>query len=130
MIRRCVVDDVEFEALRPHAKYCSDRCRKRGLRNPELVTEVPQKGPAPRSSGLEVATRAQLEKVGRVDSLAGQQALIMARNVDAAPMGTTIVSSLMREFRSSLAEAMEGVSVEPDALDRVRSRRDAKLRAV
>ena len=77
---------------------------------------------------LEVACRRELERHGRLETLEGAVALLLARSVDAAPAGTTIVSSLVKEFRSSMAEALRGVSTgEPDHIDRLRARRDEKL---
>jgi hypothetical protein len=116
-----------FEAKRPNARYCSDRCRQRRHRAPEIPDAPPAAADEPPRVELLAVVRRELEAVDRLDTLAGQQALIMARNVDAAPAGTTIVSSLMKEFRATWAEAMRGVPVPGDPVDEIRARRDRKL---
>jgi hypothetical protein len=84
--------------------------------------------PFPRGHELETATRAELERVERLMTFAGAQALIMARHVDAAPLGSTIAATLMKEFDRLIEKAMVGAEkAQSDIVDEIRARAARKL---
>src|SRR4051812_17494216 len=70
-----------FAARNPRARYCSDRCRKRGQRG-GVVVELPTDAPAPAQGAVEAATRRELEDVDRLDTSLGQMCLALARRLD------------------------------------------------
>ena len=119
----CSVCLIEFEASRQTAKFCSDRCRQVGHRG--------SKGSG--SPDLESITRADLATAGVADSVLGQVALEVARQL--VKPGTTGISSLSKEFRLVVAEALAGSEsvkteqpVGEDQMDQIKERRERKAR--
>jgi predicted nucleic acid-binding Zn ribbon protein len=114
-------------------RVCSERCRKRVQRQRRASRQVDkvEASPAERPAGLpgplERAAAATLERFERAETIEGAIAVTMARNVDAAPPGSSMVATLMREFRSTMAEALRGVQTTRDSLDDIRDRAAAKL---
>lgn len=151
-----------FEAKRPSAKYHSERCKKRAQRQPGGVKRgpnrpsgapqrprKPQNAPEPPPGGsqaspddlpplladagaLTLATKAELERAGRVDCSAGQAALALAGRIDRSAFSAetgTAVASMVRELRASLAAATADVAPAADPVDELRERREQKRAA-
>jgi hypothetical protein len=126
--KRCAVCPAGFEAKRPSAKYCSERCRKRAQRQPGGVAATIPAVPAGASGGLEAATLAELGMARRAGSAAGLAALALARRIDASDAETGAgLASLVREHRAALADAVKGGRAEVNPLDELRSRRERKF---
>lgn len=134
MTKSCAACGAAFEAKRPGAKYCGDRCRKRAQRNPGLraapVTPaaVEEDGPAPAGTCLADAARSELAAAGRVETAAGQVVLALARRIDAATaqeMGSSL-AALTKEFRAALTEAVADAVQAEDPVDELRAKRDSK----
>lgn len=132
MVKACDSCGDAFEARRPDARFCSDRCRKREARSPN--PKVPQRQkPKPKivalepsDDGLVAVTRSELDAAGRLDTVLGRQALALAARIESPSETGSSVASLSKEFRAVMSEAMEGVSVKADPLDELKRRRELK----
>jgi hypothetical protein len=74
-------------------------------------------------------TRAELSRVGRLDTANGQLAMLLARRLDgigAADTGSG-VAALVKEHRVTLAEAVKDSVVEVDPMDVIRQSAALKL---
>jgi len=120
---------LTFEAKRATAKYCGERCRKRAQRRPPALIAPSPAIDEPASIGpTALATTAELELAGRLDTAVGQAAVILARRIDASSGETgSSLASLVREHRAALAEAMRDSEGKADPLDELRTRRERKL---
>jgi len=113
---------------RKDAKFCSATCRKRGERaGISLVTaaDVPPtrlNQPKP----LVDAIRARLEKAERLDTPAGQSALLLAERMHAGRDTGSALASMSRELSARMAEALAGAVLEADLLDELAERRRRK----
>lgn len=76
---------------------------------------------------MESATMAELAEVGRVDSPAGQCALVLAKRIDMGQESGAGLAALVREHRAALAEAMQDRESGPSPVDMLRARRQARL---
>lgn len=115
----CAGCGLDFEAKRSTAQYCSSTCRSRGNRKkPAEATALEP------SSSLVDATRAELVAAGRLDSMLGQQALVLAGRIG-SPFDTGAgMAALSKELRALMLEATKGAAVAADPLDELRARRD------
>ena len=112
----------EFEAKRKTAKYCSRRCSMAASRAGDQGDPTPAEpgqrtGRAIPVSELERWTRTALGKVGRVDTWAGQAALVLAARIDIGGAETgSALASMIKEHAAAmdraLAEASSGDPVE------------------
>ncbi|MGZ6788371.1 MAG: hypothetical protein ACXVGQ_00305 [Mycobacteriaceae bacterium] len=80
------------------------------------------------------SVRRDLEGAGRLDTFAGQLALSLAKQVSRSD--ATGVSSLSKELRQVMSEALAGAAPVPgaaesvpDEVDQMKERREAKARA-
>jgi endogenous inhibitor of DNA gyrase (YacG/DUF329 family) len=137
MKKNCSTCGDYFDAKRSTAKYCSDRCRvqaqRKGAGGTVVAFGVAQSPPAePRAAReagpLETAARAELEAVGRAETLAGAQVLALARRLDAAGADETGSSyaALSKELRAALVVAVAGAEQAADPIDELRKQRDRK----
>jgi hypothetical protein len=137
--RACGSCGDEFEAHHRSARYCSGRCRKRASRGhvmavPDVPTDPP--GPPDEPAGavepppgrLSAATRAELAAVSRVESSAGQQALMLAERLDAGQDTGSGIAALSRELRATMVVAMADAHRVESELDKLR-RRNADWRS-
>lgn len=87
---------------------------------------VESTGPGP----VEQATAAELAGVGRLDTVAGQCAVVLARRLDEHGRDTGGgVASVAKEFRNVMDAALANVEKAADPLDELRARRDRKRAA-
>jgi hypothetical protein len=140
MVKACSCGE-RFEAKRPSAKYCSDRCRKRAQRSPGATGTIVALGVAqrppdqPEKAGepgsLETAARAELEAVGRADTVAGAVVLALARRLDAASPAETgaAFAALAKELRAALVAAVAGAERAADPIDELRAHAERKRKA-
>lgn len=96
-------------------RYCSERCKKRAQRSggPGRVVEAPPPVEPERLPdrvlSVESATRAELERAGRLGTPVGQACLVLARQLDEPGANTaSAVAAAARELRATLAEATRG----------------------
>lgn len=145
MERSCDMCGKAYTPKRVTSQYCSSACRTRATRlraagvRPALaaVAPAPQGIPvaaaapaagSPAGGGLVASTRQQLEVAGRLDSILGQQALVLAARLEVTS-GVDTGSSLAavsKELRAVMAEALAGVAVADDPIDELRRRRELK----
>lgn len=130
-----------FEARHPRARYCSDRCRKRGQRAPtakvvalpgaETQVDRPEAGAA--AGPIEAATIDELTRASRHTTPLGLVVVALARRLDNGQRETgSAYSALAARFEAQRAAAMRGVSTAtaPSALnDEVAARRAARAGA-
>lgn len=118
-----------FEGRNSRARYCSERCKKRGQRKPaEPAGAKPGRTPAPSTSGDFVeATRRELIRIGRLDSMLGQQALVIARRMGSTDETGGAVASLSREHSRLMAAAALG-STPSDPVEVARAAREQQER--
>lgn len=131
MQRLCAVCSTPFEAQRPQAKYCSATCRVRNSRGGGIANQPPPEPPSDGqpTEGLTDAVRKALESAERVNTIAGQHALELARRIVSAPGMNTGVAALSKQLQAVLAEALQNSSNVVDPVDELRARRDAKRSA-
>ena len=77
---------------------------------------------------VESRTRAELEALGGLDTVEGESALVIARNMDKPRTGMSVAGD-SRQLLVLMTTLRDRVSREADTVDEVRQRRDAKLRA-
>lgn len=130
MRKQCAVCSDGFEAKRPAAKYCSDRCRKRAQRQPKPQPKPDPQMPVDPDAELWTATLVELSAAGRQASASGQAALLLARRLDSRAVETgSAVAAMVREHRAALADALRDAKVAANPLDELRARREHKRAA-
>jgi len=106
----CASCGEPFEAKRSTAKWCGPTCRTKGNRAtgaPVMAVEHP----------LIAAVRADLVKANRLDTPAGQQALVLAWQM-LHPMNTgSAVASASKQLTEVLAIALDGATAKADPLE-------------
>lgn len=106
----CEVCEDTFEAASPRAKVCGSTCRSRKRRKakatpPAVSVEQGDEGSRrPKPSGLEASVTRELTAAGVLETVEGQLAVQLARQMSAA--GATGISGLSKEFRAVRAEAL------------------------
>jgi hypothetical protein len=114
--RHCAICARPFEAKTNAARYCGSTCRNRKARGSAPIAETVAELPA--------RTREQLDAVGRLNSVLGQQALRLAEQI-CVETGSSL-AALNRELRATMAEALDGVPAAADPLDELKARREAR----
>lgn len=125
MQRNCDVCGRPYQAKRKDSLTCSASCRSRKRHQPAGGSTTT----GPDNSLVEATTR-ELEAVGKLDTMLGQQALALAKR-----MGTEVtgIAALSKEL-SRVMDAALGTAQGPanpqqgagDDVDELRARRDAK----
>lgn len=122
----CAQCGEEFEAKRSTAKFCGPRCRQQSRR------AMPAAKVAPTDEGLPpilVVTRAEVERLKKVDTVLGQQALELAARL-ASPKDTgSAIAAVSRELDRVMLRLASGAAPAEDQLASARRRRDEKRRA-
>lgn len=128
MIKSCRRCSKEFESDASTAMYCSKSCRQAASRAKKTTVALPtaSSGSVENSVSTVATVTRQLEMTGRLDTYLGAAAVQLAQRIDAstAVMG---FAALVKELRSTMDAALEGVQVADDPLDELRARRDRKL---
>ena len=87
---------------------------------PERLTVGPESMSAPRPAErgpVESATIAELERAERLQSVAGQVSVRLARDLDSAALTGSQASSLSAQLLRTMAAATDGAPPEPDEID-------------
>lgn len=130
MPRRCADPDCgrSIDKMSSRAKYCSDTCRARAF-----AARAAGVGVAPPDSGdggvLVAVTTATLESVDRLETVAGQAALDLARTISSGNTPATAKAALHKQLLATMEEAMRGTRAAHTSVDDLRARRDAKRAA-
>lgn len=127
----CAECEVEFEGRNSRARFCGATCRKRAGRRAQAAAAAPAKAKRKRAAAaggdFEAATRRELERLGKVDSMLGQQALVIARRMGNATETGSAVATLSKEHSRLMSAVASGASVaDPvdEAVDEVRRKRE------
>lgn len=112
-----------FEAKRKTAKYCSGTCRTRGNR---------RSGEAPAvANGLSESTRAELARLRKLDTVQGQQVMVIALRMESLFETGSAVAALSREHSRLMgllsrdAKVVDPVQAAKDEVARKRAQRNA-----
>lgn len=103
---------------RAHARFCSDRCRKRASRasaNPDNIADNSDS-----SGAVYAATLRDLQAAGRVDSVAGAYCLAMAQRIDRGKDTGSALAAVCRQLQDSMDLLAQHV---PDIVDELRAQR-------
>lgn len=123
-IPRCVACGNEMPGRTRRARWCSATCKMRVRRGAPLQVVADPEDEGPVTS----AVRAQLVGVGRLETVDGQLALLMARRFESNEGTAAALASLSRELRRTLELALEGTTThEPDFIDELHTRRLRKI---
>lgn len=130
--KSCAACTSKFTASRAGQKFCSARCRSRAYReakaSPKAAPTVERPRAASGSDGeLEASVREELVRAKRENTFLGKSALALARQVDAGRDTGSVVTSLIRELRNTMAAATLGADRPDDPLDEITERRRARL---
>jgi len=120
----CRVCGEAFSSKRAHALYCGAACRKRASRGSISKTK-PETGAAAPASELVQLVRAELDKVDALETIPGQQALVVADRMSRGVESGSAVASLSQELTRLVAAATRGRD-SADPVDEVKERRDRK----
>lgn len=115
MTLECAVCEGSFEAKNKRARYCGDVCRKRAQRQPK-----------PGANGFERSTRKELERLGKLDSMLGQQALVIAARMGNKGETGSAIATLSREHSRLMAAVAAGATT-ADPVDEARQSRERKI---
>lgn len=138
MDRSCEVCGAAFAPKRATAKYCGPACKKRAFDQRAAQRAAAKSGLNPQVNGSEDRPKlsreltdrvtTELEAAKRLDTVAGRQALLLARRLeDPETSFGAAAASLSKELREVMAEAMAGVAREGDPIDELRARRERKF---
>jgi len=122
IVRDCDSCRKRYEAKTRRSKFCSPDCRLVNHRGGSPKVEAV---PVAAGEFLEVVER-ELVEAGRLDSVAGRQALMVAEKMQVA--SGSGLAALSKELTSVLAVALQGSAV-VDPLDELRVRREARRTA-
>lgn len=128
-MRACQQCGGSLEGRSTGTKFCSSSCRNRSHRGQPSRSAVVQlvEAPTPERS-VEAAVEADLATLSGVPATTVEAALRLARAIDAGPESASGLAVLVRELRQVLTEARSARSAEPDILDQLRARREARER--
>lgn len=98
----CAACGESFEAKSSRAKYCSGTCRTRGNRGA---------GDEPVRSGLVAETERELKRLGKAESVAGQQALLVAQRLVNPSTSGSAVAALSVDLSRLMAHLSRGAQV-------------------
>lgn len=143
----------EFVAKRPHAKYCSERCKKRAQRAAPKAEqrkaatavvgrlmdddETPREAPAEGRVIVDdvpltvyAVTVDELRKAGKVGTVGGQSALALARRIDNPTLDTgSALAGMVKQLEATMAGVLADKDDDGDELDELRRRREERRRA-
>lgn len=124
----CEVCQRPFVGRQARQRFCSPTCRSRGHRG-TVIVQTPAHPAAEQvpdeQTGLVLAVRKELEAAGRLDTMLGQSAMLLAQQMcsNRVALGS---AALNKELRATMASALQGAEVADDPVDELRRRRDAK----
>ena len=130
MQRCCDFCKAEFSANRSSARYCSSSCRSKATVERQrlgAVVEMPAKrkrgaGSPPVAAGVAVTVEKQLAGARKLDTYAGQQALVLARRLDGSAVDSgAAVAALSKELDRLMVDLLAGTE-EPDELDGIQGK--------
>ncbi len=131
MDRECASCGLQYVARRATSRFCGGTCQKRaeraraaGMRLP--AANLDDLGAAP--SLLVEAVSRELDEVGRLSSVGGQMAVLLAQRIASRRETGSATAALAKQLHLTMTWALGGVAQPADPLDEIRARRDAKRR--
>jgi hypothetical protein len=134
--RNCDSCGDAYTAKTARSRYCSDRCKVRYSRGVVVPIETKAKPSPPPAAGDDVrpqpagvlgATIRELELAERLETPAGQAALVLAWRLDGNRDTGSAMATMTRQLRETLAEALKGARREGSKLDELTERRRQRL---
>ncbi len=113
-----------FEAARATRKYCGDRCRQQARRRAS-EGEAEAFGADP---SIVERTRSELRELGKLDTVLGAQALVLATRMTSAKDTGSAIAAVSRELDRVLLRLRSGTKGQEDEVASARRRRDEKRR--
>lgn len=124
VVKPCDLCGTPYQAKRA-SRYCSPACRSQASAARVGRKVVPTE-PVVVESSVAAAVRAELQAVGRLDTVAGQAALTLAARVDAQAETGAALAALVKQLHATMATATADASESLDVLDELRARREAR----
>jgi len=132
MQRECESCGRSYAARRASSRFCGGTCGKRSQRATAagipLRAATPDDREAPPSE-LERAVARELDEVGRLGTVAGQVAVLLAQRIAGRRETGAATAALAKQLHVTMTEALGGVAKAADPLDEIRARRDRKRAA-
>lgn len=122
----CAQCGESFEAARSTAKFCGARCRQQSRRAMPAAEVEPTDEGLPR---IVVVTRTEVERLKKVDTVLGQQALELAGRLASTKDTGSAIAAVSRELDRVMLRLQSGAAQAEDQLASARRRRDEKRRA-
>jgi len=132
MQRDCASCGLQYVTRRASSRFCGGTCQKRAERAREAGMRLPAAnlddlGAAP--SLLVEAVSRELDEVGRLSSVGGQMAVLLAQRIASRRETGAATAALAKQLSATMTWALGGVAKAADPLDEIRARRDAKRSA-
>jgi len=135
--RNCAVCGKRFEAKRSTAKYCGSTCRARqaqGIKpsRPARDVDMPAASVTPlvAENPLVAMVRRKLEDAGQLDTVLGQQAVMLAERLATQEDTGSAVAALSKELRAVMDAALKDAPKAADRVDELAERRRRKAAGV
>jgi len=129
MQRECNECGHCYTARRASSRFCGDTCGKRSQRaraaGVPLLAATLDGHEAPPSQLVEAVSR-ELDEVGRLGTVGGQLAVLLAGRIAGRRETGSATAALAKQLHLTMTEALGGVAVAADPLDEIRARRDRK----
>ncbi len=132
MDRECDSCGRSYTATRASSRFCSGTCGKRSQRAraagiPLRAATSDDREAAP--SALMQAVSRELDAVGRLGTVGGQVAVLLAQRIGSRQETGAATAALAKQLSATMTWALAGVAVAADPLDEIRARRDRKRSA-
>ena len=131
MQRECESCGLAYTARRASSRFCGDTCGKRTQRaraaGIPFLAATSDGHEAPPSLLVEAVSR-ELDEVGRLGSVGGQAAVVLAERIASRRETGAATAALAKQLSATMTWALGGVAQPADPLDEIRARRDAKRR--
>ncbi len=118
-----------YTAQRASSRFCGDTCGKRAQRaraaGMPFLAATSDGFEAPPSLLVEAVSR-ELDEVGRLGTVGGQLAVLLAHRVASRRETGSATAALAKQLHLTMTEALGGVAKAADPLDEIRARRDRK----
>lgn len=126
MLKQCEFCGRGFEARRDSARFCGDTCKKRAQRAGTAAPSVGSEAPS-EDGPLAKITYDTLDEAGVLETVAGAQALLLARRMETGHETGAAIAALSKQLQTIVDSALASVKRQ-DAMDEVTRKRDEKLR--
>lgn len=112
--KACESCEEPFTPKTPIQRFCGATCRQRAHRAPKAS-----------ANGFEKATRKELERLGKLDTMLGQQALVIAARMGSKGETGSAIATLSREHSRLMAAVKAGATPADPVAEAQRKRQEA-----